>query len=85
MKPSFAHLRRFLYVTACASALCASAMAQDPAAADNGFMPAFGGALADGQIVELAGYMRARFAPDKAPWSGLEAAVQRVRATPSAH
>ena len=59
--------------------------AQDPAAADNGFMPAFGGALADGQIVELAGYMRARFAPDKAPWSGLEAAVQRVRATPSAH
>lgn len=34
MKPSFAHLRRFLYVTACASALCASAMAQDPAAAD---------------------------------------------------
>ncbi|AUZ54170.1 MAG: DUF4398 domain-containing protein [Stenotrophomonas acidaminiphila] len=34
MKPSFAHLRRLLYVTACASALCASAMAQDPAAAD---------------------------------------------------
>ena len=34
MKPSFAQLRRFLYVTACASALCASAWAQDPAAAD---------------------------------------------------
>lgn len=35
MKPSFAQLRRFLYVTACASALCAGAWAaQDPAAAD---------------------------------------------------
>ena len=34
MKPSFAQLRHLLYVTACASALCASAWAQDPAAAD---------------------------------------------------
>ncbi|MCL7714886.1 DUF4398 domain-containing protein [Stenotrophomonas mori] len=34
MKPSFAHLRRFLYVTACVSVLCATALAQDPAAAE---------------------------------------------------
>ena len=56
MKPSFAHLRRFLYVTACASALCASAMAQDPAAAD---------LLAAQQAVERADRADAdQYAPD---------------------
>lgn len=56
MKPSFAHLRRFLYVTACASALCASAMAQDPAAAD---------LLAAQQAVEHADRADAdQYAPD---------------------
>jgi hypothetical protein len=35
MKASFAHLRRILYVTACATALfCGAALAQDPASAD---------------------------------------------------
>ncbi|WP_312368374.1 DUF4398 domain-containing protein [Stenotrophomonas sp.] len=34
MKPSFAQLRRILYVTVCATMLCGSAFAQDPAAAD---------------------------------------------------
>ena len=58
---------------------------QEPALATNGFMPAFGGALSDGQIVELAGYMRGRFAPDKTAWGDLPAAVARVRASPSAH
>ena len=58
---------------------------QEPALATNGFMPAFGGALSDGQIAELAGYMRARFAPDKTAWGDLPAAVARVRASPSAH
>ncbi|MCH1910250.1 DUF4398 domain-containing protein [Stenotrophomonas acidaminiphila] len=56
MKPSFAHLRRLLYVTACASALCASAMAQDPAAAD---------LLAAQQAVERADRADAdQYAPD---------------------
>ena len=56
MKPSFAHLRRFLYVTACVSALCASAMAQDPAAAD---------LLAAQQAVERADRADAdQYAPD---------------------
>ncbi|KQN95893.1 MULTISPECIES: DUF4398 domain-containing protein [Stenotrophomonas] len=56
MKPSFAHLRHLLYVTACASALCASAMAQDPAAAD---------LLAAQQAVERADRADAdQYAPD---------------------
>lgn len=56
MKPSFAHLRRLLYVTACASALCANAMAQDPAAAD---------LLAAQQAVERADRADAdQYAPD---------------------
>ena len=56
MKPSFAQLRRFLYVTACASALCASAWAQDPAAAD---------LLAAQQAVERADRADAdQYAPD---------------------
>ena len=56
MKPSFAQLRRFLYVTACASALCASAWAQDPVAAD---------LLAAQQAVERADRADAdQYAPD---------------------
>ena len=56
MKPSFAHLRNLLYVTACASALCANAMAQDPAAAD---------LLAAQQAVERADRADAdQYAPD---------------------
>lgn len=57
---------------------------QDPAVVDNGFMPAFGDALDDRQIAELAGYMRQRFAPDKAAWGDLEQAAARVRATAAA-
>ncbi|RZM04302.1 MAG: c-type cytochrome [Variovorax sp.] len=50
-----------------------------PATKDIGFMPAFRDALDDAQIAELAGYMRARFAPQAAPWPGLAQAVERVR------
>ena len=53
-----------------------------PAHRDIGFMPAFREALDDGQIADLAGYMRARFAPQEAPWANLPAEVARVRATP---
>ena len=53
---------------------------RDPATKDIGFMPAFGDALDDAQIVELAGYMRARFAPQAAPWPTLAKDVARLRA-----
>ncbi|RZL63489.1 MAG: c-type cytochrome [Variovorax sp.] len=53
---------------------------REPATKDIGFMPAFREALDDAQIVELAGYMRARFAPQAAPWPALADDVARVRA-----
>jgi nicotinate dehydrogenase subunit B len=45
-----------------------------------GHMPAFGHALDDRQLVELASWMRQRFAPQQPPWADLPAAVARVRA-----
>lgn len=57
---------------------------REPATKDIGFMPAFGGALDDAQIVELAGYMRARFAPQAAPWPTLAKDVARLRAEAAA-
>ena len=42
-------------------------------------MPAFRHSLSDAQVAELAGYMRQRFAPDKAAWGDLPGAVARVR------
>ena len=54
---------------------------REPAGRDIGFMPAFGDALSDAQIADLAGYMRSRFAPGKAPWPDLEATIARVRGT----
>ncbi|HET7835269.1 MAG TPA: molybdopterin cofactor-binding domain-containing protein [Variovorax sp.] len=58
---------------------------REPAARDIGFMPAFREALDDAQIAELAGYMRARFAPQEPAWADLPGRVARLRAeTPSA-
>ncbi len=53
---------------------------REPASRDIGFMPAFREALDDVQIAELAGYMRARFAPQEAAWPDLPAHVAKVRA-----
>jgi nicotinate dehydrogenase subunit B len=53
---------------------------QDPAFTAIGHMPAFRQALDDAQLVALAAHMRQRFAPDKAPWADLPAAVARARA-----
>ena len=58
---------------------------REPATKDIGFMPAFGDALDDAQIVELAGYMRARFAPQAAPWPTLAKDVARLRADRAAN
>lgn len=44
-----------------------------------GSMPSFATALDDRQLAELAGYLRRRFAPDKAAWVGIEAAIARAR------
>lgn len=53
---------------------------REPATRDIGYMPAFRDALSDAQIAELAGYMRARFAPQATPWADLPGQVARVRA-----
>lgn len=53
---------------------------REPASREIGFMPAFRDALDDAQIAELAGYMRARFAPQAAAWKDLPQSVARVRA-----
>jgi len=53
---------------------------QEPATRDVGFMPAFGQAFDDAQLVQLAGYMRARFAPQRPAWADLPEAVARARA-----
>ena len=52
---------------------------QRPAFPVIGHMPAFGHALDDRQIAELAAWMRQRFAPQQPPWADLPAAVARAR------
>jgi nicotinate dehydrogenase subunit B len=52
---------------------------REPAGRDVGFMPSFADSLSDQQIAELAGYMRARYAPDKPAWAGLPEQVARLR------
>ncbi|MEO8279790.1 MAG: molybdopterin cofactor-binding domain-containing protein [Ideonella sp.] len=55
----------------------------EPASTEIGFMPAFGSVFNDRQMVDLAAYMRQRFAPGRPAWPTLEAHVSRVRAAPS--
>jgi nicotinate dehydrogenase subunit B len=50
-----------------------------PASSDLGYMPGFKDSLSDGQVAELVSYLRRQFAPDKPPWTGVEAAVSRGR------
>ncbi len=52
---------------------------QRPASRDIGFMPSFAQSLSDAQIAELAGWMRARYAPQQPAWQNLPEAVARVR------
>ena len=51
-----------------------------PAYVEIGHMPAFGRALDDQQIAELAAYLRLRFAPDRPAWTELAGTVARLRA-----
>jgi nicotinate dehydrogenase subunit B len=55
---------------------------QQPAFIEIGHMPAFRHALDDRQIVDLAAWMRRRFAPDRPPWVDLPATVARLRGLP---
>jgi nicotinate dehydrogenase subunit B len=54
-----------------------------PASSDLGYMPGFKDSMTDDQVAELAAYLRQQFAPDKPPWTGLHAAVGRVRGAAS--
>ncbi len=55
-----------------------------PATRDIGFMPSFASAYDDRQIVELATWMRRRYAPGEPPWPNVARDVARIRATPTA-
>jgi nicotinate dehydrogenase subunit B len=50
-----------------------------PAVTDLGYMPAFKDSLTDGQVAELAAYLRHQFAPDKPAWTDIDAALRRIR------
>jgi nicotinate dehydrogenase subunit B len=50
-----------------------------------GYMPGFRDTLNDKQVVELTGYLRARFAPDKPAWPQLDQTVARLRKEAAPH
>jgi nicotinate dehydrogenase subunit B len=50
-----------------------------PASSDLGYMPGFKGSLDDRQLAELISYLRRQFAPDKPPWTSVDAAIGRAR------
>ncbi|RQO81710.1 molybdopterin cofactor-binding domain-containing protein [Acidovorax sp. FJL06] len=56
---------------------------REPAARDIGFMPAFGHALSDAQVTDLAHYLRQRYAPGRPAWRDVPEALARVRAGPA--
>jgi nicotinate dehydrogenase subunit B len=54
-----------------------------PVSSDLGYMPGFKDSLSDDQVSELLAYLRRQFAPDKPPWTALDATVRRIRQLPS--
>jgi nicotinate dehydrogenase subunit B len=50
-----------------------------PVSSDLGYMPGFKDSMSDDQLTELVSYLRQQFAPEKAPWTGVRAAVGRIR------
>jgi nicotinate dehydrogenase subunit B len=50
-----------------------------PASSDLGYMPGFKGSFNDRQLAELVSWLRQQFAPDKPPWTGVDAAIGRAR------
>jgi nicotinate dehydrogenase subunit B len=50
-----------------------------PASSDLGYMPPFKDSMTDDQLAELVSYLRQQFAPEKPPWTGVQAAVSQAR------
>jgi nicotinate dehydrogenase subunit B len=50
-----------------------------PVSSDLGYMPAFKDSMNDDQVAALVSYLRRQFAPDKPPWTGVDAAVSQAR------
>jgi nicotinate dehydrogenase subunit B len=50
-----------------------------PASSDLGYMPGFKDSFNDRQIAELVSWLRRQFAPDKPPWTDVNAAIGRAR------
>lgn len=57
---------------------------RNPPYAALGYMPAFHDTLDDAQVARLAGYLRARFAPDEPPWRDVAGSVARIRSAGTA-
>jgi nicotinate dehydrogenase subunit B len=50
-----------------------------PVSSDLGYMPGFKDSFNDRQIAKLVSWLRRQFAPDKPPWTGIDAAIGRLR------
>jgi nicotinate dehydrogenase subunit B len=50
-----------------------------PVSSDLGYMPAFKDSMTDNQVAELVSHLRQQFAPDKPAWTGVQAAIGRIR------
>ena len=50
-----------------------------PVSSDLGYMPGFKDSFGNRQIAELVSWLRRQFAPDKPPWTGVDAAIGRAR------
>jgi nicotinate dehydrogenase subunit B len=50
-----------------------------PVSSDLGYMPGFKDSFDNRQVAELVSYLRRQFAPDKPPWTGVDAAIGRAR------
>ncbi len=54
-----------------------------PASSDLGYMPAFKDSFTDGQVAELASYLRRQFAPEKPAWTDIKETIGRIRRDPA--
>jgi nicotinate dehydrogenase subunit B len=50
-----------------------------PVSSDLGYMPGFKDSFNDRQVAELVSWLRQQFAPDKPPWTGVDAAISRAK------
>jgi nicotinate dehydrogenase subunit B len=50
-----------------------------PVSSDLGYMPGFKDSMSNDQVAELVSYLRQQFAPDKARWTDVRGAVERLR------